>query len=48
MTLAVGKRRVAQRASEMIAPAANDCLGTGGCVSGHLGPMNCELAGTGP
>ena len=25
------------------APAANGCLGTGGCVSGHLGPMNCEL-----
>ena len=25
------------------APAANGCLGTGGCMSGHLGPMNCEL-----
>ena len=26
-----------------IAPAANGCLGTGGCVSGREGPVNCEL-----
>ena len=26
-----------------IAPAANGCFGTGGCVSGREGPVNCEL-----
>ena len=44
----VGPAGEAMRAREnnigmVLAPAANGCLGTGGCVSGREGPVNCEL-----
>ena len=46
-----GSRVVSNQSNESVAFVS--CLGsvgTGGCVSGHLGPMNCELraSGTGP